>query len=90
MPRALVVDDEPMILRYVKRALEQLGLDLRATDSPRQALEWLQESHWDVLVTDVQMPGMSGLRARPRSASCSSRSTDRGDERILQRRRPGL
>ncbi len=57
----LVVDDYPAVAEVVRKMLESAGCDVWLADSAESALELLSERHWDVLVTDLQMPGLSGL-----------------------------
>jgi two-component system probable response regulator PhcQ len=57
----LFVDDEPSILRAIKRTLMNAPLEvLTAPDGPT-ALTLLAERRVDVLVSDIDMPGMNGL-----------------------------
>ncbi|MCX6892373.1 MAG: response regulator, partial [Verrucomicrobia bacterium] len=37
------------------------GLDARSTDDPKAALQWMQEKQYELVVLDVQMPGMNGF-----------------------------
>jgi signal transduction histidine kinase len=60
--RALVVDDEPMVLEVCKTALEQVGFDVDAVQSGEAALEQLTKASYDLLVSDIRMPGMDGIQ----------------------------
>jgi two-component system, NtrC family, response regulator HydG len=57
----LLVDDEPKIRQALRDALQGEGHDVAATGSPREALRWLSERPFDVLVVDHLMPELSGL-----------------------------
>ena len=57
----LVVDDERAIAALVVRQLERAGATCVAAHSGSEALELLAAGGFDLLVTDVQMPGASGL-----------------------------
>jgi two-component system cell cycle sensor histidine kinase/response regulator CckA len=59
--RALVVDDEELVLKFVERVLREAGYDtVTASDGP-EALEMAARAEaFDVLVTDVMMPQMTG------------------------------
>jgi CheY-like chemotaxis protein len=57
----LVVDDEPTILSSCRRALERAGHQVQAVDTPGAALDLCREQSFDVIVTDILMPEMSGL-----------------------------
>jgi signal transduction histidine kinase/CheY-like chemotaxis protein len=62
MARVLVVDDEPELCALASDWLESLGYSVATTHSPAQALDLLQQGRFDVLFTDVVMPGgMDGL-----------------------------
>jgi len=61
MTAALVIDDEPAILRLVATVLRELGVEtLTATDA-ETATQILKSSKPDLIVTDVRLPGMSGI-----------------------------
>ena len=59
----LFVDDEPNILQGLRRMLHSMRKewDMEFAESGYQALEILNNSHFDVVVTDMRMPGMNGL-----------------------------
>ncbi|WP_394769765.1 PP2C family protein-serine/threonine phosphatase [Lacisediminihabitans sp.] len=60
--RVLVLDDDPDIAEYTRTVLERRGdCQVRALNDPRLAVAALEEFHPDVVVTDIEMPGMSGL-----------------------------
>jgi len=56
----LVVDDERAIAAQVARALEHAGASCVTAHSGREGLEQLERGGFDLLVTDVEMPGASG------------------------------
>ncbi|MBC7254857.1 MAG: PAS domain S-box protein [Chloroflexi bacterium] len=58
--RVLVVDDEPVVRELLKRLLERLGQVVTLVSSGREALTLLQEGSFDLLVTDLGMPDISG------------------------------
>jgi CheY-like chemotaxis protein len=60
-PSCLVVDDDRLTNRLVISALRNAHLQARGTDSPELALQWLQEKHYDLILLDVEMPGIDGL-----------------------------
>ena len=57
---ALVVDDSMLIRHTVCRFLEQRGFKVEAASNGLDALETLKRIHPDLIVTDMQMPKMSG------------------------------
>jgi CheY-like chemotaxis protein len=59
--RVLVIDDEPVFLHAVSKALDKHGYDVLAADGPRQALEIIRNHRpLDVVISDVGMPEMRG------------------------------
>lgn len=59
--RILAVDDSPVMRMLVTATLEALGYSVAAVDSGRAALEASRQENFDVVVLDVDMPGMDGL-----------------------------
>ena len=60
--RILFVDDEPMVLQGVQRSLRGMRAewDIEVATSGLQALELMERSPFDVVVSDMRMPGMDG------------------------------
>jgi two-component system NtrC family sensor kinase len=56
----LVVDDEPHILHYLRATLESWGHHVTTAGDGAAALETLRGNRWDVIVTDLRMPRVSG------------------------------
>ncbi len=59
--KILVVDDEPSIVHLCVRVLDEEGYVAKGALSAEQALEMVKEESFDLLVTDIVMPGMDGL-----------------------------
>ncbi len=59
-PRALCVDDEPAVLALVARLLTDIGFEVQAESDPLQALAQFERGRYDLVMTDVRMPGMDG------------------------------
>ncbi len=57
----LVVDDDVDLLSLLEAGLEQGGYEVEVCGSAERALELLEISPFDVVVTDINLPGMSGL-----------------------------
>ena len=66
--RVLLVDDEEAFRETMARALERRGLVVRCAESGEQCLEELAAREFDVVVLDLEMPGMRGLAALPEIA----------------------
>ena len=57
----LVVDDEPGVCNFLKRALEKRCALLEVAGSAEEAEALRLRYHFDVLVVDIRLPGLSGL-----------------------------
>ncbi len=60
MRSVMLVDDEPMTLRVVRLALENAGYEVTTAGDGAEAMKILCDRHFDVLVTDLNMPRMNG------------------------------
>jgi EAL domain-containing protein (putative c-di-GMP-specific phosphodiesterase class I) len=60
--KVLLVDDDDAVRRAFKRVLESRGYQVFACRSGSEALERLASGGYDAMVSDVRMPGMSGLK----------------------------
>ena len=60
-PRVLCVDDEPVILQIERRLLEVQGFEPIVCGDPVAAIALFDQASFDVVITDLQMPGMDGL-----------------------------
>ena len=56
-----VVDDDQSVRWVLEKALKQADMETRSFERAEHLLEALSEASPDVLITDVRMPGMSGL-----------------------------
>ncbi|MEW5688004.1 MAG: ATP-binding protein [Pseudomonadota bacterium] len=64
--RVLAVDDNAVNLMVVEQLLTSLDMDVTRADSGPAALEILAEAAFDLVLTDIQMPGMTGLEVLQR------------------------
>lgn len=86
--KILVVDAEAALASLIREALEADGHDAVTASGPDEALDRLAVSTFDLLVTDAEMPGLSGdrlaaeaERLRPGSAPRLVLTTVRWDDR---------
>lgn len=63
MKHILFVDDEPMVLSGLRRMLRPMRheWEMAFVGGGKEALEKMAETHFDVIVSDMRMPGMSGV-----------------------------
>ena len=60
--KVLLVDDDDAVRNAIRRVLERRGYQVFACSSGAEALEHLALGGYDAMVSDVRMPGMSGLK----------------------------
>ena len=59
--RILVVDDDEMVLMALEELLKPEGYEIQTVSSGTEALQKLDENHYDLLMLDVIMPEMDGF-----------------------------
>lgn len=59
--RVLVVDDEPSMRAVLKSLLEQEGIEVVGSESSLGAMRQLEDGWFDVVLSDVRMPGEDGM-----------------------------
>jgi len=60
MSTVLVIDDEKFVLDIVKIALTKFGHDVETAADGRQGIEKFDEGSFDLVITDIRMPGLDG------------------------------
>jgi len=61
MAKILIAEDELAVREFVRRALAHNGHDVTAVDDGLKALEAVSTDAFDLLVTDIVMPGLDGI-----------------------------
>ncbi|HEY5791815.1 MAG TPA: ATP-binding protein, partial [Chthoniobacterales bacterium] len=60
-PRILVVDDDSINRKLITRMIEKVGAEAELVESGSQAIHAFQEEKFDLIIMDIQMPGMDGI-----------------------------
>jgi len=60
--RVLLVDDEQMLLAVGNRFLRRLGYEVDVASDGRAAIELLGKHRYDVVLSDISMPGLDGMQ----------------------------
>ena len=59
-PRVLIADDEPSMRKLLETDLRLRSFEPHCCASANEALQLVKEQDFDVLLTDIRMPGLSG------------------------------
>lgn len=62
LARILIVDDEDIVLKSCLRVLQKLDYEIDIAYSGQTALDNLEKKKYDIVVTDLMMPGMDGMQ----------------------------
>ena len=60
--KVLVIDDEQIVLDSVKKILVAENYEVDVTLSSRQGLDWAIQKQYDIVLTDIRMPEIGGMR----------------------------
>ena len=62
MPKSiLIIEDEQLITKSLNRLLRKEGYNVAITNSGREALEKIKSEDFDLIVSDIRMPGLDGI-----------------------------
>ena len=65
-PQVLVIDDDAVIGRSFDRVLSEKGYEVSTAMSGEEALKDMENTEYDVVFTDIKMPGMDGIEVTER------------------------
>jgi len=71
-PQILVVDDDEMVREVVVESIKADGLNVEVCADGAEALEMARETVYDLIVTDMRLPGMDGLSLIKRLGAAKS------------------
>ncbi len=70
----LLLDDEPIVGKRLKPAVERMGCDVEVFEDPRMALQRIDEKTFDIVVTDIRMDEIDGIEVLERVKKKSPRT----------------
>ena len=59
----LIIDDEATLRKTLARILQQVGFEVTTAENAEQGLDFLKTTSFDLIFTDLRMPGIQGLDA---------------------------
>ena len=60
--QVLLLDDEPIVAKRLKPALEKIGCEVEVFLEPKGALQRIEQKEFDIVVTDIRMDEIDGLQ----------------------------
>jgi two-component system, cell cycle response regulator CpdR len=69
MTRILLAEDDDSLRGFLARALERAGYEVRVCADGDEAIDALPEADWDLLLTDIVMPGADGIEVARQAAA---------------------
>ena len=88
--KTLIIDDDPFVRSTFELLFLEIGWPLQTAESAEEALETFGREHFDIIVSDFGLPGMSGLEFFQQViGSCPSSinilMSAHGDDEIISR-----
>ena len=72
--RTMIIDDEPIVCKRLKSALQKVGYAVETFTDSTSALARLKEATFDIVITDLKMEGADGLQVLMRAKELSPRT----------------
>ena len=69
MARILLAEDDTSMREYLQRALQRVGYEVEAVGCGTEAMPLLEAEHYDLLLTDIVMPGVDGIEVAREAAA---------------------
>ena len=63
--RILIAEDEEITLKHLVNTLQREGYDASGVPNGMDALQKIEKEYFDLLITDIKMPGMTGMELLP-------------------------
>jgi DNA-binding NtrC family response regulator len=60
--KIMVLDDEPIVCKRLKPALEKQGYEVETFTQSSDAMEQLKHVNYDIIITDLKMKGIDGMQ----------------------------
>ncbi|MGC8658625.1 MAG: response regulator [Desulfomonilaceae bacterium] len=60
--KIMVLDDEPIVCKRLKPALEKQGYEVDSFTQSSEAMEQIKKVNYDIIITDLKMKGVDGMQ----------------------------
>ena len=67
MPHILIVEDDEAMREFLSQAISRSGYYVEAVPDGAEALRRVEQDHFDLLLTDIRMPGLDGIELARRA-----------------------
>ncbi len=61
MPRILLIDDEELVVKSLEKLLKKEGYEVVSVREGEEAIKRAEETNFNLIVTDIRMPHLSGI-----------------------------
>ncbi|MFQ5584595.1 MAG: response regulator, partial [Calditrichia bacterium] len=61
MNKLLLIDDDVNLCKVMEYQLQKNGFDVTTANDGPVGMEYFRKQDFDIVITDIQMPGMSGI-----------------------------
>jgi DNA-binding NtrC family response regulator len=72
--RIMIIDDEPIVCKRLKSALQKVGYTVETFTDSASALNRLKEAAFDIIITDLKMEGADGMQVLMKAKELSPRT----------------
>lgn len=72
--RILILDDEPIVCKRLKPAFQKAGYEVETFTDSASAMARVEETQFDIVVTDLKMEGLDGMKFLARVKEISPRT----------------
>src|SRR3982750_962257 len=69
MARILLAEDDTSMREYLQRALQRVGYEVEAVGCGTEAVQQVESTHFDLLLTDIVMPEMDGIELAQKASA---------------------
>ena len=81
--RLLVVEDEKKLCDMIAKSLHQAGYEVDTCNDGEEALDMIYAEMYDLIVLDLNLPGMDGMDIRPGTSKGKRR--DKGIDSVCEK-----